>query len=74
MTSTTRAVALAALASSKGITLDELQRHEPHVKAMSLFGKAHFLMAALKVPEGAAQVAPAVRPISLPIRMKPGER
>lgn len=54
MASTVRAVALAALASAGRATLDDITRYEGHLKEMSLFGKAHFLMAALKVKGGEA--------------------
>jgi len=50
MASTVRAVALAALAERGKISLDDLKRYQPHVPEMSLFGKAHFLEAALHVP------------------------
>lgn len=46
MSSTVRAVALAALAKNNKITLDALSRYYPHVKEMDTFGKAHFLIAA----------------------------
>ncbi|MEJ2166071.1 MAG: alpha-2-macroglobulin family protein [Desulfobacterales bacterium] len=46
MASTVRAVALAALVEHGKITLSDLQRFRPHVPQMSLFGKAHFLLAA----------------------------
>ena len=46
MSSSVRAVALAALAPSGKITLDDIKRYQPHVKEMSLFGKAEFLDAA----------------------------
>ncbi|MBF0228507.1 MAG: large extracellular alpha-helical protein [Desulfamplus sp.] len=49
MASTVRAVALAAFANSGKINISDITRYEPHVKDMSLFGKAHFLMAAIKV-------------------------
>jgi hypothetical protein len=49
MASTVRAVALAALVEHGKISLSDLQRFRPHVPQMSLFGKAHFLMAALGV-------------------------
>lgn len=47
MTSTVRAVALAALATEGKITADDISRYHPHLKEMSLFGKAHFMQAAL---------------------------
>jgi alpha-2-macroglobulin len=59
MTSTVRAVALAALAEQGKAGLADLERYAPHAKDMSLFGKAHFLMAALKV-EGGEKYAPAL--------------
>ena len=49
MASTVRAVALAALVEHGKVTLSDLQRFRPHVPQMSLFGKAHFLLAALGV-------------------------
>ena len=47
MTSTVRAVALAALAKEGKVTADDVSRYAPHLKNMSLFGKAHFMQAAL---------------------------
>ncbi len=49
MASTVRAVALAALAEHGKIRRSHLARHRPHLPEMSLFGKAHFLLAAIKV-------------------------
>ncbi len=49
MASTVRAVALAALVDHGKIRLSDLQRYQPHVPQMSLFGKAHFLLATLGV-------------------------
>jgi len=49
MASTVRAVALAALVDHGKINLSDLQRYRAHVPQMSLFGKAHFLLAALGV-------------------------
>jgi hypothetical protein len=49
MSSTVRAVALAALAEHGKITLNDIMRYKTHVKEMSLFGKAHYLQALLKV-------------------------
>lgn len=46
MTSTVRATALAALALEGKITSSDVKRYQPHVKDMSLFGKAQFLSAA----------------------------
>ncbi len=47
MTSSVRAVALAALAPNGKVTLEDLKRYQPHVKEMALFGKSQFLQAAL---------------------------
>ena len=47
MKSTVRAVALSALAKSGKITSSDIERYRPHLKEMSLFGKANFLDAAL---------------------------
>ena len=49
MHSTVRAVALAALAPHGKLTRDDVLRYRSHVKAMSLFGKAHYLMALIRV-------------------------
>ena len=46
MSSSVRAVALAALAPHGSISLDELMRYESHVPYMTLFAKAHYLDAA----------------------------
>ncbi|MFH1157422.1 MAG: alpha-2-macroglobulin family protein [Pseudomonadota bacterium] len=59
MSSTVRAVALAALAEDGKITKADLERYRPHVPQMSLFGKTHFMQAALKV-EGAMDMAKGV--------------
>jgi uncharacterized protein YfaS (alpha-2-macroglobulin family) len=50
MASTVRVVALAALAEQGKISRTDIERYQPHVPEMSLFGKAHFLQAALRVP------------------------
>ncbi|MCB9979174.1 MAG: large extracellular alpha-helical protein [Rhodospirillales bacterium] len=47
MSSTVRAVALEALARSGKIEKADIDRYRPHMPRMDLFGKAHFLMAAL---------------------------
>jgi len=52
MTSTVRAVALAALAERGKATLADLERYQSHVKAMSLFGKSFYLQASLAIPGG----------------------
>jgi uncharacterized protein YfaS (alpha-2-macroglobulin family) len=45
MSSTVRAVAMAALAPHGKIKIQDLKRYERHVPGMSLFGKAHYLSA-----------------------------
>jgi alpha-2-macroglobulin len=52
MTSTVRAVALAALAERGKADITDLERYQPHVKEMSLFGKSYFLQATLSVAGG----------------------
>jgi len=54
MAATVRAVALAALAGHHKIDRTDLERYRPHVPEMSLFGKAHYLMAAQQVPDSEA--------------------
>jgi uncharacterized protein YfaS (alpha-2-macroglobulin family) len=54
MASTVRAVALAALSARGKLTFADLTRYREHVEYMSLFGKAHYLMAARAVEGGAA--------------------
>ncbi len=54
MSSSVRAVALAALAESGKITAGDIERYERHVPEMDLFGKSHFLQAAIKT-EGVAK-------------------
>lgn len=49
MASTVRAIALAALAERGKVTKEDLDRHLPHAKSMSMFGRAHLLMAAAKL-------------------------
>lgn len=49
MSSTVRAVALAALAPHGKVSRADLERYRRHVPEMSLFGKAHYLIALLKV-------------------------
>lgn len=56
MSSTIRAVILAALANHGKVSLNDLERYRSHVPYMSLFGKAHYLQAALEV-EGAEEIA-----------------
>jgi uncharacterized protein YfaS (alpha-2-macroglobulin family) len=51
MSSSVRAVALAALAEHGSIGTSELARHESHLPEMDLFGKAHFLQAASLVDD-----------------------
>lgn len=50
MAATVRAVALAALVKHGKVALPDLRRYHRHVPQMSLFGKAHYLMAAVNVP------------------------
>jgi len=57
MSSTVRAVALAALAENGRLDLAGLTRYREHVEYMDLFGRAHFLMAAAAVPGGEAIAA-----------------
>jgi alpha-2-macroglobulin len=52
MTSTVRGVALAALAERGRADLADLERYQPHVKQMSLFGKSYFLQATLAIEGG----------------------
>ena len=56
MSSTVRAVALAALAERGKISKGDIDRFKPFMEQMSLFGKAHFMQAAMKV-DGRADVA-----------------
>src|SRR5262249_52952391 len=57
MRATIRAVALAALAPQGKITREDLQRYQAQVKAMSLFGQAHYLLALTQVPDTAEMQA-----------------
>nr|WP_305909367.1 alpha-2-macroglobulin family protein [Methylomarinum sp. Ch1-1]MDP4522274.1 alpha-2-macroglobulin family protein [Methylomarinum sp. Ch1-1] len=57
MAATVRAVALAALSAQGKVGLSDLRRYRPHVPYMSLFGKAHYLQAALAVQGGERLVA-----------------
>ncbi|MBW2180798.1 MAG: large extracellular alpha-helical protein, partial [Deltaproteobacteria bacterium] len=52
MSSSVRAVALAALSDQGRIDLSDLDRYQSHVSMMDLFGKAHYLHAALNVKGG----------------------
>ncbi|OZG75254.1 large extracellular alpha-helical protein [Hahella sp. CCB-MM4] len=54
MSSSVRAVALAALSESGKISQDDILRYGPQVSEMDLFGKSHFLKAAINT-KGAAQ-------------------
>jgi alpha-2-macroglobulin len=51
MTSSVRAVSLAALVKRAAATKDDVLRFQPELKNMNLFGKAHFAQAALAFPE-----------------------
>ncbi len=50
MSSTVRAVALAALAPHGVLTPSDVQRYQRHVPYMSLFGKAQYLLALTQIP------------------------
>ena len=50
MSSTVRAVALAALAEHHKIHRSDVERYRPHLPDMSLFGKAHYLIAVSQLP------------------------
>ncbi len=54
MSSTVRAVALAALAPHGRLTKPDVSRYQRHVPQMSLFGKAHYLLALIEVPDTAS--------------------
>ncbi len=49
MASSVRAVALHALARRGKIGVEDIERYAPHLQQMSLFGRANFLSAALRV-------------------------
>ncbi len=63
MSSTVRAVALAALAPHGKVGRADLERFRPYLVDMSLFGKAHYLQALLAVPGTEALRAEAARQI-----------
>lgn len=71
MASTVRAVALAALAKRGKLALADLQRYRSHVEYMSLFGKAHYLQAALAVT-GGESIAREVEEILLQASVRSG--
>jgi uncharacterized protein YfaS (alpha-2-macroglobulin family) len=60
MTSTVRAVALSALAEQGKVDLNDLNRYATHVPQMSLFGKTHFLLAALRLKAEETLIRPVV--------------
>jgi uncharacterized protein YfaS (alpha-2-macroglobulin family) len=60
MSSSVRAVALAALALRGSLEPSELERYRSHVKDMDLFGKAHFLLAANALGIDAQEVQHAI--------------
>jgi len=64
MSSTVRAVALAALAEHGRVSVSDLRRFQPHVPFMSLFGKAHYLQAAIKI-QGAEPIVREVATVIL---------
>ncbi|MCF8049786.1 MAG: lysozyme inhibitor LprI family protein [Desulfobacterales bacterium] len=51
MASSVRAVALAALAEAGKVSAEDVERHASHMPEMDLFGKSHFLQAAIKTAE-----------------------
>ena len=57
MRATIHAVALAALAPSGKVSHEDLQRYHAQVREMSLFGKAHYLLALTQVAGTAAMQA-----------------
>jgi len=56
MSSSVRAVALSALAESGKIDKSDIDRYKRHVPEMDLFGKSHFLQAAIKVDDVALDI------------------
>lgn len=52
MTSSVRAVALAALAETREVEIADIRRYAPFARQMDLFGMAHFTRAAMLVPGG----------------------
>jgi uncharacterized protein YfaS (alpha-2-macroglobulin family) len=63
MSSTVRAVALAALAPHGRLTRHNMSRYQRHVPQMSLFGKAHYLLALTEVADTASMQKDVVRMI-----------
>ncbi len=63
MTSSVRAVALAALAENNKISLADLERYRGRLPEMNLFGKAYFVQAAMKVNGGGSFALDASRMI-----------
>jgi hypothetical protein len=64
MSATVRALALAALAPHGKLSRADVQRYHAHVQDMSLFGKAHYLLALTRIPDTAdlqAEVATLIR-------------
>jgi len=60
MSSSVRAVGLAALALRGSLETADLERYRSHVKDMDLFGKSHFLMAANALGVDAREVEDAI--------------
>ena len=56
MAASVRAVALAALAEHGKIDAGDIHRYAPHTPEMDLFGKAHFLQAAVKTDDKDAMI------------------
>jgi len=63
MASSVRAVALAALARTGKVTLDDATRLRPHLAQMDLFGRAHYLQALGKLAAPEAQRSEALAAI-----------
>ncbi|MFH1155752.1 MAG: alpha-2-macroglobulin family protein [Pseudomonadota bacterium] len=63
VTATIRAVTLAALAERGKVSPQDIQRFQPHATDMDLFGKAHFLMAALAAGSNETIVRETIRSI-----------
>ncbi len=71
MTSTVRAVALAALAERGKADISDLERYQPHAKKMSLFGKSYFLQASLAI-KGGEKYAPDIAKMILAMSNETG--
>lgn len=56
MSSSVRAVALAALAEHDKINRSDIERYLPHMPQMDLFGRSHLLQAAIKVDDSKTSI------------------